>query len=129
MTLTEDRIRELELPINRAIYRLRQGVAESDITVEMLGREVDLAEVPAIVALAKAKATAGDAAYRAMTRKSALLYMSAGAALLMLMWWMTNGGSDMPHGRFYGRAIIGYVLGAGAFLYGLWRWIDPSYRE
>lgn len=78
MTLTEDRIRELELPINRAIYRLRQGVAESDITVEMLGREVDLAEVPAIVALAKAKATAGDAAYRAMTRKSALLYMSGG---------------------------------------------------
>lgn len=128
MTLTENRIRELELPINRAIYRLGQGIPDSDITVEMLGREVDSAELPAIVALAKAKAAEGNAAYHAMTRKSALVYMCGGAALLMLLWWMTSGGSDMPHGRFYGRAIVGYAIGAGIFLYGLWRWIDPSYR-
>lgn len=129
MVLSEERIIELELPINRTSYHLGRGVSEENITPSLIGHDVKPDEISEIIKISKERTTTANYVYRQMTRKSALIYMAGGAGLLALMWIATSGGSEMPHGRFAGRAVIGFIIGAGAFLYGAWRWIDPSYRD
>lgn len=129
MPLSDERIAELELPINRTTYQLGRGVSEENITPSLIGHDVQSDEISEIIRISRKRTTTANAVYRKMTRKSALIYIAGGAGLLTLMWIATSGGSEMPHGRFAGRAVISFILGAGAFLYGAWRWIDPSYRD
>ncbi|MEA3002319.1 MAG: hypothetical protein QOH81_1107 [Sphingomonadales bacterium] len=127
--LSPERIKRLELPINRTSYHLRRGVPESDITPELIGLDVLPAEIPSIIAISRARTAAAEVAYRAMTRKSALGYMAFGVAMLSLFWFATSGGASIPSGRFGGRAIAVILVGGGSLLYGIWRWIDPRYRD
>ena len=124
---SSDRIRELELPINRINYHLGNGVPELDLSVERIGGGVTADELPALIEYAKERRRRSDIEYNATVRRSALGFMAAGAAILAVCWYLAGG--DVPLLR-RGQLLLGFALGGGCLAYGLFRMVnrDPKWH-
>ena len=111
LPISDERIQQLELPINRINYHLQNGVEEKDISIDKIGGGVSEDELE----------------YRSEVARSALGYIALGAGILAFCWYLSAG--DVP-GRRQGQLVMGFILGAASFLYGLFRLInrDPKWR-
>ncbi len=117
--------RESELIVNRVTYHLSQGKPESEILPEMIGKDVTEEEIPLLVKISRERTAAADILYRQDTRKSALGWMAFGVAMLLLAFYLSSG--DVPLLR-QGRLTLAWLVGGGAFAYGIWRFLDPGYK-
>lgn len=127
ISFSPERIRELELPINRINYHLGNGVPELDLSVERIGGGVTDDELPALIEYAKERRRKSEIEYSAMVQRSALGFMATGAAILAVCWYLAGG--DVPLLR-QGRLLLGFVLGGGCLAYGLFRMVnrDPKWH-
>ena len=123
MTESEEEVRARELPINRAIYWLRQGVADSDITAKRIG--VDDEQLSATIATAKTRMIENDKAYAAMTRQEALGYLAFGTIMLLLALYLAQG--DVPLLR-EGRLALAFAIGTASLAWGLFRLFNQNPR-
>jgi hypothetical protein len=114
-------IRQRELPINRAIHWLRQGVSEQGITAPRIGVTDD--ELAEIVATAKTRMVENDKAYAKLTRRGSLGYIAFGAAMLMLAFYLAQ--TDVPVLR-QGKLLLGFLIGGGCLAWGLFRFFNHS---
>lgn len=117
---------ESDLIVNRVSYHLMQGTSEHEILPEMIGFGVTKEELPLLIRLSRERTAEADMAYRLDTRRSAMGWIAFGAAMLALAFYLSEG--DVPLMR-QGRLTLGWIMGGVALVYGLWRYIDPSYKD
>ncbi|MBK8375523.1 hypothetical protein [Sphingorhabdus sp.] len=117
--------RASDLIVNRVTFHLSRGKTEAEIFPEMIGNDVTQDEIPLLIQLSRQRTAAAHLAYRQDMQKSALGWIAFGIAMLGIAFFLSNG--DVPLLR-QGRLTLGWLAGAGAVAYGIWRYLDPSYK-
>lgn len=119
--MTETEIRKHELPINRAIYWMRQGVSSENIDASRIGVTED--ELPEILAAAKIRMVENDKSYAEMTRKGAFGFIGFGLVMLALAFYLAQG--DVPLLR-QGRLVFAFIMGGVSLSWGLFRYFNHN---
>lgn len=124
--MTPAREQEIALALNRITYRLANGWREEDLTAEMIGAGLRPDELEDAIVTAKARKLRFEAEYRGYRRKEGSAFVAGGILVLLFLYYLSQG----PMSPFQqGRLMVGWALGGGALLYGLWRFVNPDYRD